>query len=55
MRIIQGTRNSTSNATLAKPAVSSTTVGIGDFVEFKEGTWSVLGIVFEIFNARSER
>ena len=54
MRIIQGARNSTGNATLAEPAVSSTTVGVGDFVEFKEGTRSVLGIVFEIFNTRSD-
>ena len=54
MRVIQGARNSTGNATMAEPAVSLTTVGIGDFVEFKERTRSMLGIVFEIFNARSD-
>jgi hypothetical protein len=54
MRIIQGARNSTINATLAEPAVSSTTVGVGDFFEFKEGTRSVLGIQFDMFNAMSD-
>ena len=34
MRIIQGARNSTGNATMAEPAVSLTTVGIGGFVKF---------------------
>ena len=54
LRVIQGAKNSTNTTGPAQDGSLTLAVGIGDFVEFLQGTHRRVGLIIEIFNARHE-
>ena len=54
LMVIQGAKNSTNTTGPAQDGSLTLAVGIGDFVEFLQGTHRRVGLIIEIFNARHE-